>query len=322
MTFKFVTLFNSFYLARGIVMAESLLRAMPAAKLFVVCMDSDTCKVIGELGIENIVAVSREDFENEELLSVKPHRNTAEYCWTCTPASLKYVFEKYPEVELLTYLDADLFFFSDPAAIFKELENSSVLITAHRFRKNKKYMEEMNGIYNVQYMSFRRNADGLKVLNWWYDKCIEWCYDRHEAERYGDQKYLDKWPEIFDGVKILKNIATCLAPWNLLTHTLSCHNGRVMVDAETPLVFYHFQSLKIFSEKIFNMTVDYRLRKKDRELIYLPYLRELQKTIIRLKKEYPLLNPGVARMESRRGFLNSLKIIKRKLLLKDNYFIL
>ncbi|KKR03888.1 MAG: hypothetical protein UT30_C0017G0027 [Candidatus Uhrbacteria bacterium GW2011_GWF2_39_13] len=320
--YQFVTLFDKFYLYRGLALARSLKNTCPAARLFVICLDDITFKILSELHLANVFPIAKDEFENKELLALKNKRNNAEYCWTCTPASVKYVLEKNPDIDMLTYLDADLFFFAPPDIIFDETTDCSVLITEHRFRKNIKWNEYYNGRFNVQYLTFKNNPQGLKTLNWWYDKCIEWCYDRHEAERYGDQKYLDKWPEIFDGVKILENIATCLAPWNLLTHKLSSKSGLVMVDERTPLVFYHFQSLKIFSENAFNMAVDYRLRREDRELIYLPYLLELQNVITKLKNEYPQWKPQFDQLENRNGFFKSLKFIKRKFLLKDNYFTL
>ena len=49
------------------------------------------------------------------LLGVKPDRNPVEYCWTATPAVCLYVLAADPAIERITYLDADLRFFSDPA---------------------------------------------------------------------------------------------------------------------------------------------------------------------------------------------------------------
>ena len=60
--------------------------------------------------------ISLKEFEDEELLRIKPSRSIAEYCWTCTSSTILYVLEKY-KVESCTYLDADLFFYSSPSPI-------------------------------------------------------------------------------------------------------------------------------------------------------------------------------------------------------------
>jgi hypothetical protein len=47
---------------------------------------------------------------------VKPTRQPVEYSWTRGPAFLRYPFDRELEIELLTYLDADLLFFGDPTS--------------------------------------------------------------------------------------------------------------------------------------------------------------------------------------------------------------
>jgi len=60
-------------------------------------------------------------FERPETLGWLPPRPTVrpiEYYFTCTASFLDWVMEHDPSVEVLTYLDSDLFFFlSDPAPI-------------------------------------------------------------------------------------------------------------------------------------------------------------------------------------------------------------
>ena len=80
-------------------------------------------------------------------------------------------------------------------------------------------------IYNVQFMTFRRDARGLEALHWWRDRCIEWCYYRVEDGKLGDQKYLDDWPERFDGVHVLEHPGGGLAPWNVENYELARRNG-------------------------------------------------------------------------------------------------
>ena len=70
------------------------------------------------------------------------------------------------------------------------------------------------GIYNVGWVSVRRRDDGIAALRWWRERCIEWCYDRVEGDRFADQRYLDRLPELFAGVHVIEHLGANLAPWN------------------------------------------------------------------------------------------------------------
>jgi hypothetical protein len=99
------------------------------------------------------------------------------------------------------------------------------------------------GKYNVGWLSFRRDDQGLAALKWWRERCLEWCYDRPEAGRMADQMYLDDWPDRFSGVLVLQHKGANLAPWNLGGYWLYWRHNQVYVE-EDPLIFFHFHGLK------------------------------------------------------------------------------
>jgi hypothetical protein len=152
------------------------------------------------------------------------------------------LLEQHPEIELITYLDSDIYFFSSPQILFEELGSGSVLIMPHRFSEKNRAWEQW-GKYNVVFNTFRRDADGMGCLAWWRTQCLEWCYDRLEGERFADQKYLDRWPEMFNNVVVCKNKGANLAAFNVDHTTLSWKNGKLFAD-DDPLVFYHYQHLR------------------------------------------------------------------------------
>jgi hypothetical protein len=95
-----------------------------------------------------------------------------EYYFTCTPSLPLYVLKHNAEIDVISYLDADLYFFSHPAPIYEELGDQSILIVGHRFPAHLRQREELNGTYNVGFLSLRGNSVGLQCLSWWRERCL------------------------------------------------------------------------------------------------------------------------------------------------------
>lgn len=244
---EFCTLFDHHYLPRGLVLYRSLMATGAPFRLRVFCMDGKTKVLLERLALPCLVPIGLDELEahDPDLLSVKPTRTQVEYCWTATPAVCLYCLERDPELKEITYLDADLMFFRDPREIFDECGDASVLIVPHRFPRRWRHWEETKGVYNVQFLTFRRDDNGLKALRWWHERCLEWCFNRLEDGKLGDQKYLDEWPTRFSGVHVLAHPGAGVAPWNVRQYDLAQRNGAVTVDGR-PLVFYHFHSLRLY----------------------------------------------------------------------------
>ncbi|MDH7568695.1 MAG: hypothetical protein QHJ73_03815, partial [Armatimonadota bacterium] len=215
---------------------------------------------------------------NPRLLEAKKNRSRVEYYFTCSPTLPLYILQQHPELDLITYLDADLFFFADPKPLFDELAGHSVAITAHRYapllRKRVRF-----GKYNVGWLSFRRDANALACLEWWRDRCLEWCYDRLEADRYADQKYLDRWPELFQGVHVLEHKGANVGAWNIANYRVTARDGNVWMD-EQPLIFFHFQGVKQLLPSVYDSALGIsgvRASRVIRRAIFQPYLNTLQR---------------------------------------------
>lgn len=247
MRYEFCTLFDKNYLLKGLALYESLSRHATDFRLWVLCMDDEVFSVLHALSLEKMCLISLGDFEDDEMRAIRPSRTSGEYCWTCTPSLPLYLLDQHPELELITYLDADLFFYSDPSPIFEEFADASIGMVEHRYSHDAQEMSEKYGTYNVECMMFRNDERGREALTWWRDRCIEWCFARIEDGKWADQKYLEDWPERFSGVRILRHKGIGLAPWNIRQHVIISADGGVHVD-EVPLVFYHFHQFSFFDD--------------------------------------------------------------------------
>lgn len=263
-------------------MYKSLLRVSDDFKLWILCFDELTYKLLTKMSLKNVELISLVEFEDEDLQRVKKDRSTVEYFWTCTPSLPLYILNRYPELSMITYIDADLYFYSDPSPIFKEFNTNSILLIEHRYAKDIENKTKNNGIYNVQFITFRNDEPGITALKWWRDRCIEWCYRRSEDGKMGDQKYLDDWTTRFCNVCVLKNKGAGLAPWNIIKYNIKKSENGIYVD-EDKLIFYHFHFFKMFSDKLFNLSI-YTLRNDHKWLIYKPYIKSIGETIYFVKR--------------------------------------
>lgn len=288
----YVTLFDSNYLTRGLVLYRSLLRHAGEFHLWIICFDDRAYQLLSQLNLEKVTLVSLAQFEDEELLRIKPQRSKAEYYWTCTPSASLYVLHTEPHVDAITYLDADLMFFSSPEPIFAEAGNASIIITDHRYLPELSHYSAVFGTYNVQFMTFYRDAEGLRALNWWRERCIEWCFDRVEDDKFGDQKYLDGWPEQFKGVHIVQHLGTGLAPWNAVPGSLRKIEDKIFVEND-PLIFYHFHSFKIYHFNIVFLHKYPTLNLEVRDLIYPIYFQEMISSYKLVQAVDPKFNRGI-----------------------------
>jgi hypothetical protein len=276
----YATYFDRHYLTRGLALYRSLVRHSPPFVLWVLCLDEQTHRTLSNLRLEQVELVRLAELEQADraLLAAKPGRQAVEYYWTCGPAFLLYLFERHARIGLLTYLDADLYFFDDPGPIYRLFQAGSILVVEHRWAPTAPVHDKQKGTYNVGLLAFRRTEEALACLKRWREQCLEWCFDRIEPTRFGDQKYLDDWPSRYRGVVVLQHKGAGLAPWNLEPYRYSLRAGKVWVDAD-PLLYYHFNRLKVVTRWLYDPAAwehRQRLGAIVKHHVYVPYVRELR----------------------------------------------
>jgi hypothetical protein len=251
-------------------------------------------RVLERLQLPRVSLVPLPELEafDSELAAVKRDRTPVEYCWTATPSLPLFMFGKNPVIDEVTYLDADLMFFADPEPLFEEMGNASVLITPHRFSLESAH-HAINGLYNVQFLTFRRDERGLSTLEWWHDRCIEWCYYRLEDGKLGDQKYLDDWPERFAGVHVLRHRGGGVAPWNITSSDIEMGTDGPLVDGQ-PLIFYHYHRFRLVKDgRHVWRPPGYYIAPSNRRLIYDPYIAELEAAVDGVREVVPGFSAGI-----------------------------
>jgi hypothetical protein len=289
----YVTLFDSAFLPQGLALHASMRRHAGAFTLWVLCMDEEVKATLDAMAIPSLKTIRLGDVETQELLAIKGGRNRAEYCWTLTPFTPKIVFDRDPQAQRVTYVDADMYLLKSPAPIFDEFRASgkAVMITDHAY--DAEYdASATSGQYCVQFMTFvRGSSEGVR--QWWQDRCVEWCFDRIEDGKLGDQKYLDDWPSRFpESVHVLSQIDVLLAPWNARRFPYS------------RAIAWHFQGFRLLGNNRALLHRGYSVPDIVDQMVYAPYMQELKNIL-------GILDKPIVQNLTKRGFVLRAKYVAR-----------
>ena len=190
-----------------------------------------------------------------------------------------------------------MYFYSSPEVLINEMNGKSVLITDHRYTPHHDQSAK-SGKYCVQFITVFNNPEGLKVIEWWRNACIDWCYARHEDGKFGDQKYLDDWTKRFASVHELKHLGGGIAPWNIQQYQFDNINGKVIgkelaTNKQFEAVFFHFHGLKFYDNDIVCLTdAGYEIEKKQMQTFFFPYVKKLMEIKNTIQKNDTSFNPN------------------------------
>jgi hypothetical protein len=285
----FCTLFNWAYLPQGLALYRSLERTTRGNfVLYVLSMDDFTLGALRKLGLANMRVIPLSEIEDDAMRAVRCSRSIGEYCWTCTTPLLLHVQKLHLAGTVVTYVDADLCFYSDPSVVLEEMGDGSILIHEHDFAPEHAALQDGAGRFNVGLASFRNDAEGRACLERWRMQCIDECVMDPAAGKCGDQNYLDEWPSLYSGLVISQNRGVGLAPWNVSKRHVTVGAQGLMADGQ-PVVFYHYHSLRLLRPRLgfkplAMVSGNYFCEPEIVECIYAPYAAQLWRAYRHLKK--------------------------------------
>ncbi|MDM5188748.1 glycosyl transferase [Bacillus sp. DX4.1] len=269
------------YLIKGLTCYYSLEKQGKNFNVWICCMDDLTYRILTEMELKNAILIHVKEIENKELLDIKDERSLQEYCWTLKAPLCLHIFNYYSEVDHIIYCDADMYFFSNPNVILDEWWKYSVFLCPQRGTTE---LESVHGMYQAGLIGFKNDKNSKDILNWWKDKCLEYCRDIYDVEfnRWGDQKYLNHIPDLFSNIKIMNHKGIDAAPWNLILNNhdyVRREDNKVFVDNDE-LVAFHFGSMQIFNTDEFDLWKQEAIEidQSILENIYIPYIEKIRNT--------------------------------------------
>ncbi|HWO96611.1 MAG TPA: glycosyltransferase [Bacillus sp. (in: firmicutes)] len=288
--YPFCTIVSQDYLVKGIALYESLKKQCDNFHLWICCMDEVSYSVLSNMQWSNTTVYFVGEIETDRLQNAKRTRTLQEYCWTLKSQLCLYILEHFKEIDRLVYCDADIYFFSHPKPLFDEWGTYSLFMCPQRGTSQ---LTWKYGYYQAGLLGFKQEGNSRAILNWWKNQCIDWCFDKHDQEgnRWGDQKYLEHIPYLFENIKIIRNIGINAAPWNLVMndlYTVHMDDHTVKLDG-AELIAYHFGSMLMLNEERFDLWKLEKLNFTQETLhyIYQPYIEHLQQitALLRMQDE-------------------------------------
>lgn len=247
------TSINNGYLPKARILAASVRKHHPETKMVLMLSDyqdpaldySDFDLVLGPedvvTGVDNLEAWL---FEH----------TVVELCTAVKPFAFKHLFDKYG-YRGVVYQDPDTVLYSRLSELEAEMESHPIVLTPHVSQPAVDTDDLLDGemlgclrhgVFNLGFLALTKDGEGPAFLQWWLDRCREYCFDDNQRGLFTDQKWIDLAPCFFQTLKILRLPSYNVATWNLYYRNVEKNaTGNVVVNRDYPLRFYHFSGFDI-----------------------------------------------------------------------------
>ena len=292
--YAFCTISSRTYVAKTLALYSSLKKHAGNFHIWICCMDMLTYKVLKSFRLTKATLINVRKIETAECLRSKHLKKLNEYCWTLKPFLCSYIFRNY-NVKRLLYCDSDMYFLSSPDTIHKAW---TAYQTFMNLQLGTEILENKHGLYQAGLIGFTKASDSLRILKWWKNRCAEWCFDNHEdPDRWGDQKYLQRIPDLFINIKVNRNYGILAAPWNIVMNNTQAltvtREGDDVFIGDEKVTCYHFGSITIYNENEFDLwrIEPMEFSRQVLDCIYKPYLNHIRNVLYEIKRKGFNLEP-------------------------------
>jgi hypothetical protein len=255
----FFTSINNAYVPKAVVLAESLRRAY-GNDAYVTCMLSDCRRAdIDYSAFDDVLTIDDINLPVPSVESWIFKHTVVELCTAVKPWAFKRIFAKH-NAESVVYLDPDTVVYSPLDEVDLLLNQHPVVLTPH-VTKPATHQENLldgemlgslrHGVFNLGFLALAIYGEGEAFLEWWAERCLDWCYDDAPKGLFTDQRWVDLAPCFFDTLHFLRHPGYNMATWNLYYRKLGRDRaGALTVNDNLPLRFFHFSGFDIGTYEI------------------------------------------------------------------------
>ncbi len=285
---KFIcTYFDSNFLPRGLALYYSIKKFHSDFDFFVLTFDDFAYDYLNNLNEKNIKLISYREYNDYFQTSAEKFADKKQYFFSATPNLCVYLVDNFKNIDVLLYLDADVYLFNTLDSLYSEFGSSSIGFCSHRYHRIFNYFVNHYGKFNVGVNLFRNSESGIKCLREWKEECDSWYPGKpgYPLNFFSDQIFLDTWVGRYEGIKIIENIGVNVCYWNAANYKFSKFNDTYFVN-DVPLIIYHFSSLRKESENVWNTNSVFGIVSVRSVLqeIYIKYIRHIESFGLNHKK--------------------------------------
>lgn len=274
----YCTLFDQNHLPHGLALYQSLLAHAGDFEAVVLCLDEVAEKALHAKSLPRLRILSLAELAGRHpaLAAARQDRTGREFAATCPAWLLRDLLPQVPAGELLTYLDAGVFFFSSPQPLLDAIGAASAALVPQGFPAGRPPLAHQ-GKFSASWVSLRHDPAGLAGAADWAERCAADCFTIPGIEDAPGQKHLDAWVAKFPGTVQIAHPGANVAPWNVASRGLGSATTGPLAGGQ-PLVFYHFRGLTHLGRQLYDPGLHrYGVEPDEvlRQQVYLPYLRLL-----------------------------------------------
>jgi len=236
---RIITISTRSYLDRVSVLADSLSRHHPDARLTCYLAESAADEADSRGGLFDVVTVENLDIPNRNHFFFQ--YTAFELCCALKPFCL--LHELNAGHKMVLFLDADMFV-TAPFLDIVESRSGDVILTPHVRRPDIPvdfHYFLKTGHFNAGFVGVRNTEGAREMLEWWRDRLRKDCYQDYMGGVLDDQGWLDMAAALFDAHSALRHPGINVAHWNLHECEFS-KRGDALFAGDVPLCLFHFST--------------------------------------------------------------------------------
>lgn len=167
-----------------------------------------------------------EDLKIPNLDAMRMRYDVVELCSAVRPWFILHLFKQ--GFDRVAYIDPDILIFRPLTKIESMLDHASVILSPHLtspLPDDGCLPDERtilrSGAFNSGFIAFKNNEHAQALIEWWKEKLMRHAHMDPASGLFGDQRWMDLMPGMFQGVAILRDPTTNVAYWNLHERTLT-----------------------------------------------------------------------------------------------------